>query len=493
MEITIAILKLKKLLQGFLVLIFLIFFLYTKVSGQAPIKIYTIKDGRIYIELSKHIGQMSLDSFISHYDLAELALNAFIKTNMQDSLKAQGWRIEKDNKDVCAISKPLTGSDNLSNLADIIVFIAKQPNIGSSFPLVNNGVVYGYNHFKNKSSFVTLDSVVTFYVRNDEKANKVFLAGSFNNWDPVGIPMIKTDSGWIANVKLNAGKYLYKFIIDDRWKLDEDNLQREKDGKDYINSVFYKTNYVFILNAHTDAKKVYLAGSFNNWQSKELLMHRSATGWELPLYLAQGTYTYKYVVDGNWMVDPDNPERYPNGNNGFNSVLHFGKPYLFRLKGYENAKQVVLTGSFNKWNKDELAMIKTDSGWELPYILGAGNYEYKFIVDTIWIIDPSNPSYTSEDKKTANSYLVIDPNYTFRLKGYPDAKKVFLSGDFNGFSPNSLSMMHEDNEWVFSIHLTAGKHIYKFVVDSNWIRDPANKLWEQNKYGTDDSVIWFDE
>ena len=49
----------------------------------------------------------------------------------------------------------------------------------------------------------------------------------------------------------------------------------------------------------------------------------------------------------------------------------------------------------------------------------------------------------------------------------------------------------EENEWVLSVHLFPGKHMYKFVVDGNWIKDQANQLWEQNEYGTGNSVMWF--
>ncbi|MGZ8549538.1 MAG: glycogen-binding domain-containing protein, partial [Chitinophagaceae bacterium] len=92
-----------------------------------------------------------------------------------------------------------------------------------------------------------------------------------------------------------------------------------------------------------------------------------------------------------------------------------------------------------------------------------------------------------------NSYLVVSPNYTFRLKGFADAKKVFLSGDFNGWSPDGLAMIKDGDEWVFSLYVTPGKVRYKFVVDGNWILDPSNKLWEQNEYGTGNSIVWIEK
>jgi 1,4-alpha-glucan branching enzyme len=89
--------------------------------------------------------------------------------------------------------------------------------------------------------------------------------------------------------------------------------------------------------------------------------------------------------------------------------------------------------------------------------------------------------------------LIVDPNYTFRLKGYDNAKKVFLAGDFNGWSPDGLAMKKSGDEWVFDLHLSPGKVRYKFVVDGNWILDPGNKQWEQNEHQTGNSVIWIEK
>ncbi len=461
-------------------------------QNSATAQVYSIRDGKIYIELNKNINEKLLDSFIAKFELGDLALKSFMKTNQQDSLKQKGWQFEFNDAAKFAISKSLISSEDLVNIAGKIIFMTKEPGKNSLFPAINGGLEFGFNKFKNKYPFATKDSLVTFYLRANKNANRVMLAGSFNNWDPSVLPMTKTDSGWIANVKLGPGKYWYKFIADGNWMIDEENVLRENDGQGNTNSVFYKTNYLFKLDTFTNAKKIYLAGSFNNWKEKDVLMQRTETGWKLPAYLEDGTHTYRYIVDGEWKADPTNPEKFPNEFNDFNSVIHLGKAYVFKLNGYENAGKVLVTGSFNSWREDELYMKKTATGWEFPYALGGGNYEYRFIVDGKEITDPGNPIVVTNDGHK-NSYLILEPNYTFRLKGYQNAKTVFLGGDFNNFSSNSLAMKKEADEWVFSMHLSNGKHIYKFVVDGIWIKDPANTLWEQNSFGTGDSVIWVGE
>ncbi|HEX8316190.1 MAG TPA: glycogen-binding domain-containing protein [Flavisolibacter sp.] len=466
----------------------LVLALLTAISGfSQPVKHYSIKNGRMYIELTKDIRPSELDSFIYQFELGELDLKTFLRTNRPDSLAKLGWKVEVNNEMGVIISKGFEPFDVFKNPADKIIF---PHNTQPLFPATNNGVVFGVNRFRNKSPFVMQDSVVRFFLRNYKNARQVVLAGSFNNWVPDQLFMQQTDSGWIYHVKLGAGKYWYKFVIDGDWVPDKDNLVSENDGLGNINSVFYKPNTLFLLPGFSDAKKVFLAGSFNNWEPKELVMRKTATGWDLPLYLARGTHTYKFVIDGRWMTDQNNKEQLPDGHGEYNSVLRIGKPHLFRLKGFENARQINLAGSFNRWKEDELFMIKTADGWELPYTLGPGNHEYKFRVDGKWMSDPDNPMNSAH---SGNSYLIIEPNYTFRLKGFKDAKKVFLAGDFNQWDPKAYALKKQGDEWIFPVQLSAGKHLYKYIVDDKWIIDPDNKLWEQNEFGTGNSILWIEK
>jgi hypothetical protein len=458
--------------------------------AQPPAKAYTIKNGKMYVSLSKKINDRALDSFITRYNLFDIGLKQFVKTKSADSLKKSGWNININNNELFVISKALTAVNNINNPADKIIFAEKHPTLAEMFPATNNGVVFGYNRFRNKSPFPVNNSTVTFFLRNNLRARQVILAGSFNNWVPDALKMTKTDSGWIAKVSIIPGKYWYKFIVDGNWSIDNDNLLRENDGLGNINSVFFNPNILFVLNSRLNARRVYLAGSFNNWRPGDLQMNKVRGRWELPLYLADGTHTYRFIADGEWMADPNNSNRLPNEFGEFNSVIRIGKPYLFKLNGYSNARQVVLSGSFNRWRIDELFMTKTANGWELPYTLGGGNYEYKFRVDGKWITDPVNPLTSGTQNKS--SFLIIDPNYTFRLNGFNNVKNIFLAGDFNNWNTDAFAMKHEGDEWTFKVHLSAGKHLYKFIVDGKWTLDPNNKLWEQNEYGTGNSIVWVD-
>jgi hypothetical protein len=136
-------------------------------------------------------------------------------------------------------------------------------------------------------------------------------------------------------------------------------------------------------------------------------------------------------------------------------------------------------------------MTKTAGGWELPYVLASGNHEYKFIVDGEWITDPNNP-YIIRQGDYENSFIAPDPNWTFTLDKYPDATEVLVTGNFTGWSEENNRMIEKDGKWIFPLHLKPGKYTYKFRVDGEWMIDPDNPAYEENEFGTGNSVLWIE-
>src|SRR6266404_7040960 len=160
--------------------------------SQDSLKVYTIKNGKMYIWLSKKLPVAELDSFITQYDLHKLALKRFINSGNDDSIRLSGWQVGLNTSSSFTLSKPLLSPDDLNNPADRIIFAGKDPRVDAIFPSVSNTVAFGYNRFRNKQAFAIRDSVVTFFLRNNLKAGKVMLAGSFNKWDPGILSMKKT-------------------------------------------------------------------------------------------------------------------------------------------------------------------------------------------------------------------------------------------------------------------------------------------------------------
>ncbi|MEW6555958.1 MAG: glycogen-binding domain-containing protein [Elusimicrobiota bacterium] len=70
------------------------------------------------------------------------------------------------------------------------------------------------------------------------------------------------------------------------------------------------------------AQKVFVAGTFNNWDGRQGIMTKNADGvWESILKVKPGRYNYKFKADGNWVIDPQNPVSADDGKGGRVSVL----------------------------------------------------------------------------------------------------------------------------------------------------------------------------
>jgi len=72
----------------------------------------------------------------------------------------------------------------------------------------------------------------------------------------------------------------------------------------------------------------------------------------------------------------------------------------------------------------------------------------------------------------------------------PDAKGAFLCGEFNGWSLTATPMdRHDDGHWEATVSLPPGKYQYKFVVDGEWLTDPAAEQNVPNNCGSFNSVV----
>jgi hypothetical protein len=81
-------------------------------------------------------------------------------------------------------------------------------------------------------------------------------------------------------------------------------------------------NTTFRLQGFADASIVALAGTFNNWDQSQLICGREGDEWVCRVDLEPGYYTYKFIVDGNWVLDPDNPNTVTDEAGNINSVLN---------------------------------------------------------------------------------------------------------------------------------------------------------------------------
>ena len=72
----------------------------------------------------------------------------------------------------------------------------------------------------------------------------------------------------------------------------------------------------------SEAKEVYVAGSFNGWVPQKSPLSPTGNGhWVGNLTIGPGRYEYLFVVDGQWLTDPNARETVDNPFGGKNSVL----------------------------------------------------------------------------------------------------------------------------------------------------------------------------
>ena len=87
-----------------------------------------------------------------------------------------------------------------------------------------------------KAAAKPVAKAVTFTV-HAEKGKAVYVAGEFNKWDPTAKKMAYKAGVYTATVKLAAGTYQYKFVIDGTWCADPENVNSVANDQGTFNSV----------------------------------------------------------------------------------------------------------------------------------------------------------------------------------------------------------------------------------------------------------------
>ncbi len=72
----------------------------------------------------------------------------------------------------------------------------------------------------------------------------------------------------------------------------------------------------------------------------------------------------------------------------------------------------------------------------------------------------------------------------------PQANHVSVVGDFNGWdaTKNPLARSGDSGLWSVKLPLAAGRHVYAFVVDGSWNRDPGAPVAPDDGFGQAKSV-----
>lgn len=72
----------------------------------------------------------------------------------------------------------------------------------------------------------------------------------------------------------------------------------------------------------------------------------------------------------------------------------------------------------------------------------------------------------------------------------PEAREVFLAGDFNQWDTRSLPMRKdEEGIWRLMVELNPGSYEFKFFVDGAWFEDLTEAQLVSNPFGTQNYVV----
>ena len=72
----------------------------------------------------------------------------------------------------------------------------------------------------------------------DEQAQAVFIAGTFNDWRPGATPMIHLGEGrWLKELSLAPGRYEYRLVVDEEWICDPSAVEKSSNPFGSFNAV----------------------------------------------------------------------------------------------------------------------------------------------------------------------------------------------------------------------------------------------------------------
>ncbi|UCB44262.1 MAG: glycogen-binding domain-containing protein [Spirochaetota bacterium] len=186
---------------------------------------------------------------------------------------------------------------------------------------------------------------------------------------------------------------------------------------------------------------------------------------------------------------------------------------LFTFKDEKiSPKYVQVIGDFNNWeqplymtkNRYDVHVYLYNTRKQKGIVLDEGRYRYRFLVDGIWIRDPSNDKTEYDQYGTTLSYfdlnapLIIVKNNPVQVKNntyifyYKNdrAREVYLVGDFNNWNPYSLPMNKNiSGLWEMEVDILPGSYAYILVVDGVYRKDPLGSTVVFDRFENEFSSI----
>jgi len=178
---------------------------------------------------------------------------------------------------------------------------------------------------------VLINIIATMYDKRTKISNEVFqnIKTNFNE------SMFRTviHSNVTLKEAASFGKSIVEYTKKARGFIDYMALSKEVTAQEKVLGVRLlkdtkpldaakKVKQQFVFHA-PEATSVKIVGNFNNWipaDTSNMARNKDGT-WSKNLFLAPGSYQYRFVVDGNWVEDINNSKFVKNAFGGKNSVI----------------------------------------------------------------------------------------------------------------------------------------------------------------------------
>ena len=267
--------------------------------------------------------------------------------------------------------------------------------------------------------------------------------------------------------------------------------------------------------------EVKLAGAFEGWQGTLEMSDAGGGFYRADVALPPGRYAYKFVVDGAWLPDPDNPSREADGQGGENAVAEHACPFEPGCLGDVDCAEAAPFCRYYGCQVDgggppppepecdganpcDDPLVCRD-GRCGPECLGDDDCEGEALCLDLECRTPECTGTAECDvlsESCAERRCVDKPcdEHVFVYDAGADAADaVHVAGEFNGWPATvadgglAMTFSAERGVWYARMRLDDGRYQYKFVVTrgdrTEWIPDPQNPEQVDDTFGGFNSLL----
>ncbi len=257
----------------------------------------------------------------------------------------------------------------------------------------------------------------TLKVTVNDSASVCYVAGSFNNWDPVANPMNKvSDSPKVFTLDIevadgDVATTTYKYLAGPNWKYEQKqsadfNLSELTADGDTVSSflAYYDTgqeaDVTIDVLVPADLFVCYITGSFNSWNSTShemTMVDSTANGKEYTLTihtLDTTTLEYKFLAGPGWPYEQTNSTNYVYMTDGgvvvcdaFKAIYDPTKvgDITINITVPEGTVEAWVVGSYNGWDMgSSVQATKVDATHFTAVLPQVADVEYKIWCHNDW-------------------------------------------------------------------------------------------------------------